>query len=132
MERQKTEEIFTAIDDLTAKLHATLDSGKTVAKSLVMALLERCNAPSQTAEAASELLTVKEVAQLMRVSPNSIYQWVDNKGFPALRAGEDLRFDKQSVIEWMKQHRKKSQSAHLHMVKSQPTPMRLQPVKGAK
>ena len=115
---QEREQILAAIDRLTTNLHATLDAGNLVTKALVMILLERHEAPSQHAQQVSQLMTVKEVAEFMKVSPSAVYQWVEKKDFPALRAGDDLRFDKDEVVEWMKRHRKTLQPVRLRVVNS--------------
>jgi len=115
---QKIDDILAALDDLRAKRHAVVDAEIAVEKLKVMIELESHETPSQAAQQCREFMTVKEVADFMRVSPNAIYQWVEKKDFPALSAGDDWRFDKQAVIEWMKRPRKKTRRGHLRMVNS--------------
>ena len=116
MKRQETEEIFTAIDDLTAKLHDALDAGNVVAKSLVIALLEKCEVPGRAAPQASSIMTVKEAADYMRVKPRSIYNWVEKGQLTPLRVGDDLRFEKTELNEWMRRDRKNDRRPRLRMV----------------
>ena len=45
---------------------------------------------------------IGEVAVHLRVTKDSIYRWVDTKGFPARRVGRLLRFRLSEVDEWVK------------------------------
>jgi len=40
------------------------------------------------------LLTVPEVAEMLRVSPKTLYVWVERGDFPSLRVGGRIRFDR--------------------------------------
>lgn len=44
---------------------------------------------------------IDEVAAHLRVARESIYRWVESKGFPAHRAGRLLRFRLSEVDKWM-------------------------------
>ena len=44
---------------------------------------------------------VEDVAAHLRVAKESIYRWVDSKGFPAHRVGRLLRFKLSEVDEWV-------------------------------
>ena len=44
---------------------------------------------------------IEEVAAHLRVAKESIYRWVDSKGFPAHRVGRLLRFKLSKVDEWV-------------------------------
>ena len=44
------------------------------------------------------LLTVDDVAQFLKVSPNTIYYWVSRREIPMLRIGKHLRFDKDQIL----------------------------------
>jgi len=44
---------------------------------------------------------VEEVAAHLRVAKESIYRWIDSKGFPAHRVGRLLRFKLSEVDEWV-------------------------------
>ncbi|MCB9073728.1 MAG: helix-turn-helix domain-containing protein [Bdellovibrionaceae bacterium] len=48
------------------------------------------------------LLTVKDVAQMLGVSPKTVYEWVKLNRIPAVRLGRALRFDKQKIAEWLR------------------------------
>jgi excisionase family DNA binding protein len=45
---------------------------------------------------------VAEVAKHIGVRKESIYRWIDKKGFPAHRAGRLLRFRLSEVDEWVR------------------------------
>ena len=47
------------------------------------------------------LLTVKEVAHLLRVSTQTLYKMLEQGSIPALRIGNQWRFDRQQVTEWL-------------------------------
>ncbi len=44
---------------------------------------------------------IAEVAAYLQVTKESIYRWVDSKGFPARRVGRLLRFKLSQVDEWV-------------------------------
>ena len=44
---------------------------------------------------------VEEVAAHLRVAKESVYRWVESKGFPAHRVGRLLRFKLSKVDEWV-------------------------------
>jgi excisionase family DNA binding protein len=51
---------------------------------------------------AEQLMTVKEVAEYLRLKPLAIYRIVKRKNIPFKRANRSLRFDKEEIEEWMK------------------------------
>lgn len=51
--------------------------------------------PSQTA---LQLLTLTEIAALLRVSKKTIYYWVNRNEIPFLRIGRHLRFNPEVVL----------------------------------
>jgi excisionase family DNA binding protein len=44
---------------------------------------------------------VEDVAAHLRVAKESIYRWIDSKGFPAHRVGRLLRFKLSEVDDWV-------------------------------
>lgn len=48
-----------------------------------------------------ELLTVKEVAQYLRVSIRQVYRLIDD-GLPSFKVGKYHRFRKEDIDNWMK------------------------------
>jgi len=45
-------------------------------------------------------LTLKEVAELLKVKPRTVYAWVSDNRIPFERKGSLLRFRLDSVIAW--------------------------------
>ncbi len=45
-------------------------------------------------------LTLKEVAQLPKVKPRTIYAWVSDKRIPYERKGGLLRFRLEAILAW--------------------------------
>src|ERR1017187_5375667 len=45
-------------------------------------------------------LTIKEVTHLFEVSPQTIYKWIKDDGFPAYRIKERFRFNRVDILEW--------------------------------
>ena len=45
---------------------------------------------------------IAEVAAHLQVAKDTVYRWVDAKGFPARRVGRLLRFRLSEVDEWVK------------------------------
>lgn len=45
-------------------------------------------------------LTLKEVAELLKVKPRTIYAWVSDKRIPFERKGSLLRFRLDAVLAW--------------------------------
>lgn len=48
-----------------------------------------------------ELLTVKEVADLLRVTPMTIYRAVDQGTIPFVRFGRTIRFDRDALESYL-------------------------------
>ncbi len=51
----------------------------------------------------SELLTIEEVAKMVRVSERTIYNWAQKGEIPAGRLGTSWRFKKSEIINWIDQ-----------------------------
>jgi excisionase family DNA binding protein len=47
------------------------------------------------------LLTVAEVARLLRVHPKTVHRLRRGAGIPCVRVGAQLRFDLQEVLRWL-------------------------------
>ena len=45
-------------------------------------------------------LTLKEVAELLKVKPRTIYSWVSDKRIPYERKGSLLRFRLDAILAW--------------------------------
>ena len=48
-----------------------------------------------------DLLTIKEVAKLLRLSPQTLYKMLEHGEIPAMRIGKQWRFERDSVRDWL-------------------------------
>lgn len=48
-----------------------------------------------------KLWTVDDVADFCRVRPSVVQYWVRNTDIPAIRLGRQIRFDPQTIREWV-------------------------------
>lgn len=64
-------------------------------------------APSEPDGSASafELLTVPEVAALLRFTEKSVYAMVSARRIPFVRIGNRLRFERAAVLRWVSESR---------------------------
>lgn len=51
-----------------------------------------------------DVLTVEEVAELLRVKPVTVMRWQTKRGLPAARIGKTTRYRKAAVLEWLATH----------------------------
>ena len=60
------------------------------------------NAPTNLAQANKPpiYLTLKEVAELLKVKPRTVYAWVSDNRIPFERKGSLLRFRLDAVVAW--------------------------------
>ncbi len=54
-----------------------------------------------------QLLTVKEVAQEMRVSEGRVTKWIKNKELPAINLGKDYRIYRSDLDKFIQERRTK-------------------------
>ncbi len=47
-------------------------------------------------------MTVKEVATLLRVSPQTLYKMLEQGVIPAAKVGSQWRFDRDQIREWLR------------------------------
>jgi excisionase family DNA binding protein len=71
-----------------------------------IAALEVRTAPAErTTEDTKELLTAKEVEDLVRIDVKTIYNYVQRGLIPYVRIQSNLRFEKTQVLAWLAEHR---------------------------
>ena len=60
------------------------------------------NAPSNLTQAKEPpiYLTLKEVAELLKVKPRTVYAWVSDNRIPFERKGSLLRFRLDAIVAW--------------------------------
>ena len=47
-----------------------------------------------------EILTTKQVMDLLSVSRPALYRWISEQGLPAKKIGRNYRFRKSEVLDW--------------------------------
>jgi excisionase family DNA binding protein len=52
------------------------------------------------AESASSILTIRDVAEYLKVHPSTIYRLLKKKQLPAFKIGSDWRFNRESIDRW--------------------------------
>jgi excisionase family DNA binding protein len=63
----------------------------------------------QSPVAEHHVLTLEEVAELLRVHPSTIYRLLNKGDLPAFKVGSDWRFNQESIEQWLK--RQESQNS---------------------
>ena len=58
-----------------------------------------------------ELMTIKEVADFLRISTISAYSWVREGRLPAIRIGKEWRVRSRDLDEWLELRRSAKQPA---------------------
>ena len=58
--------------------------------------------------ALENLLTVKEVASLLRVSAQTLYKMLEQGDIPAVKVGSQWRFDREKIKAWIEQQARES------------------------
>jgi excisionase family DNA binding protein len=56
---------------------------------------------SRPAPAPSQIMTVAELADYLRVDASTVYRLVRHHQIPALKIGSRYRFDKDTIKKWM-------------------------------
>ena len=51
-----------------------------------------------------EIMTLEEVAAYLKLTPQTIYTWAQEKRIPAAKLGKEWRFKKSIIDEWFNQH----------------------------
>jgi excisionase family DNA binding protein len=54
-----------------------------------------------TADGNREILTLEEVATYLRLTPQTIYKWAQEKRIPAAKLGKEWRFRKSIIDRWL-------------------------------
>jgi excisionase family DNA binding protein len=49
----------------------------------------------------NDILTVEEVASYLRLQPQTIYKWAQEKRIPAVKLGKEWRFRKSILDRWL-------------------------------
>ena len=54
-----------------------------------------------TADHGPDILTLEEVAAYLRLTPQTIYKWAQEKRIPAAKLGKEWRFRKSIIDRWL-------------------------------
>ncbi len=52
----------------------------------------------------NEIMTLEEVAEYLKVKPQTIYTWAQEKKIPAAKIGKEWRFKKSVIDIWFNRH----------------------------
>ena len=95
---------MTQISDLAMKLTSFLD--ELISEKVNKAISEKEITENQTQ--GEDLMDVRETADFLKLSVNSIYLLSRTKKIPTMRQGKKVYFSKNEIREWMKQGRRKT------------------------
>jgi excisionase family DNA binding protein len=59
--------------------------------------------PSKAQDPNDEILTLEEAAGFLKIKLRTVYDLVQRRRIPFLRAGKFLRFSKQALLAWMQE-----------------------------
>jgi len=51
-----------------------------------------------------DIMTLEEVAKYLKLKPQTIYTWAQNRKIPAAKLGKEWRFKKSVIDKWFNQH----------------------------
>jgi excisionase family DNA binding protein len=62
-----------------------------------------------------EILTLEEVAQYLRLKPQTIYRWAQERRIPAAKLGKEWRFRKSILDRWLNEQILSEESGFSHL-----------------
>jgi excisionase family DNA binding protein len=62
-----------------------------------------------------EILTLEEVAHYLRLKPQTIYKWAQEKRIPAVKLGKEWRFRKSILDRWLDEQMLGENSGFSHL-----------------
>jgi excisionase family DNA binding protein len=71
--------------------------------------------PEKTDGGYHEIMTVEEVAAYLRLKPQTIYKWAQEKRIPAAKLGKEWRFRRSVVDRWLDEQMTGENSAFRHL-----------------
>jgi excisionase family DNA binding protein len=60
--------------------------------------------PTEVKPVENDIMTLEEVAAYLRLKPQTIYTWAQDKKIPAAKLGKEWRFKRSIVDEWFVRH----------------------------
>jgi len=68
-----------------------------------------------TANHGPDILTLEEVAEYLRLTPQTIYKWAQEKRIPAVKLGKEWRFRKSIIDRWLDEQILSEDSGFRHL-----------------
>ena len=62
-----------------------------------------------------EILTLEEVANYLRLKPQTIYKWAQEKRIPAVKLGKEWRFRRSILDRWLDEQMLSEESGFGHL-----------------
>ncbi|OGF09255.1 MAG: hypothetical protein A2W00_07320 [Candidatus Eisenbacteria bacterium RBG_16_71_46] len=62
-----------------------------------------------------EILTLEEVAHYLRLKPQTIYKWAQERRIPAVKLGKEWRFRRSIIDRWLDQQMLSEDSGFSHL-----------------
>ena len=62
-----------------------------------------------------EILTLEEVAHYLRLKPQTIYKWAQEKRIPAVKLGKEWRFRRSILDRWLDEQMLGGNSGFAHL-----------------
>lgn len=59
-----------------------------------------------------EILTCKELSEILKVSPKTLYQWAELRVIPCLKLNGALRFDLDDIKKWIHNCKRDTNSSY--------------------
>lgn len=63
----------------------------------------------------NEILTIEEVAAYLRLTPQTIYKWAQEKRIPAAKLGKEWRFRRSIIDRWLDEQILSRESGFEHL-----------------
>jgi excisionase family DNA binding protein len=57
----------------------------------------------QVAQTKNEIMTIENVATLLRCHQTTVYRLIKERGFPAFKLGSDWRFKRSEIDRWVRE-----------------------------
>jgi excisionase family DNA binding protein len=64
---------------------------------------------------ANDILTLEEVASYLRLTPQTIYKWAQEKRIPGAKLGKEWRFRKSIIDRWLDDQILREDSGFSHL-----------------
>lgn len=65
----------------------------------------------------NEILTIEEVAEYLRLTPQTIYKWAQERRIPAVKLGKEWRFRRSVLDRWLDEQIAGPDSRFAHLVR---------------